>query len=145
MELTESVMAFRETAAKLDVNRELFAVTPRPVDTAEDILLTLASRMESDGGMPGNNIESRAGATLIALLAFLSQGHTLTRGAFRSHVVRLLSFLQSVKGLSSRRQRIVSAIVDLAQKGTAPTGEWIALAHSPGNHWKKVEAVVLTS
>src|SRR5205814_1083861 len=45
-------------------------------DTAEDILLDLASRIDSDGGMPGKNPESRAIATVIAVLAFLSQGHS---------------------------------------------------------------------
>jgi hypothetical protein len=125
--------------------KDASADTARLGDAAEDILLALASRMDSDGGMPGKNHESRASATVIALLAFLSQGHTLTRGAFRSHVARLVSFLKSVTGLSSHQQRIVAAIIELAQKGTAPTGEWIALAHTTGNHWKEVERVVLTS
>jgi hypothetical protein len=53
-----------------------FSDKTRPAQTAEDILLDLASRMDSDGGMPGENRESRASATVIALLAFLSQGHT---------------------------------------------------------------------
>ena len=74
--------------------------------TAEDILLDLASRMDSDGGMPGKNPESRAIATVIALLAFLSQGHTPTGGAFRSHVARLVSFLKSLTGLSSHQRRL---------------------------------------
>jgi Ca-activated chloride channel family protein len=135
----------RRRSVKLEADREMSAVAARPGDAPEDILLTLASRMDSDGGMPGNNIESRAGATVIALLAFLSQGHTLTRGVFRSHVVRLVSFLQSLTGLSSYQQQIVSAIIELAQTGTAPTGEWIALAHTAGNHWREVERLVLTS
>jgi hypothetical protein len=62
-------------------------------DTTEDVLLDLASRMDSDGGMPGKLAESRAIATIIALLAFLSQGQTPTSGAFRSHVARLVAFL----------------------------------------------------
>jgi hypothetical protein len=57
------------------------ATVARPAEIAEDILLDLASRLDSDGGMPGKNRESRASATVIALLAFLSQGHTFTRGA----------------------------------------------------------------
>jgi Ca-activated chloride channel family protein len=135
----------RRRSFKLEADREVSAAAARPGDAAEDILLALASRMDSDGGMPGNNSESRAGATVIALLAFLSQGNTLTCGAFRSHVVRLVSFLKSLAGLSSHHQRIVWAIIELAQKGTAPTGEWITLAHAAGNHWKEVEAAVLTS
>ena len=111
----------------------------RRAETAEDILLELASRMDSDGGMPGKNSESRASATVIAVLAFLSQGHTLTRGAFRSHVARLVSFLQSLTGLSSHQQEMVAAVVELARKGTAPAGDWITLARTSGDHWKEVE------
>jgi hypothetical protein len=109
------------------------------VETAEDILLDLASGMESDGGMPGDNRESRVSATIIALLAFLSQGHTHTRGAFRSHVARLESFLQSLTGLSSHLQQVVAAVIELARKGTAPAGDWITLARTSGNHLKEVE------
>ena len=110
-----------------------------PVKTAEDILLDLASGMEPDGGMPGNNRESRVSATIVALLAFLSQGHTPTCGAFRSHVARLESFLQSLTGLSSHLQQVVSAVTELARKGTAPAGDWITLARTPGNHLNEVE------
>jgi hypothetical protein len=145
---------FSEVARRIDLRssvlkrmeaRDASAAKARLGDAAEDILLALASRMDSDGGMPGKNHESRASATVIALLAFLSQGHTLTRGAFRSHVARLVSFLKSLTGLSSHQQRIVAAIIELAQKGTAPTGEWVTLAQSTGTHWKEVERVVLTS
>jgi hypothetical protein len=109
------------------------------VDASEDILLDLASSTESDGGMPGKNLESRVSATIVALLAFLSQGHTHTRGAFRSHVARLESFLQSLTGLSSDLQRVVAAAIELARKGTAPAGDRITLARTPGNHLKEVE------
>jgi hypothetical protein len=51
---------------------------PLAAPTATDILLDLASRMEADGGMPGPDEESRAIATVVALLAFLSAGHTAT-------------------------------------------------------------------
>jgi hypothetical protein len=111
-------------------------------ETAEDILLDLASRMDSDGGMPGNDLESRAGAAVIALLAFLSQGHTLTGGAFRSHVTRLVSFLSSLTGLSSDRQQMVEAVVELVRKGETPPGDWLTLAHTSGNHWTEVETSI---
>jgi len=124
---------------------EVSAGKARSSQTAEDILLDLASRMDSDGGMPGKNRESRASATVIALLAFLSQGHTDTRGAFRSHVGRLVSFLKSLTSLPSLQQQIVDAVIELAYRGTAPVGEWITLAHTPGNHWYEVERSVLNA
>jgi len=77
----------------------------RPRETDEDILLDLASRMAPDGGMPGKGRESRAISTVIALLAFLSLGHTPWDGAFRSHAARLVSFLELMGGLSSHHQR----------------------------------------
>jgi hypothetical protein len=98
--------------------------------------------MDSDGGMPGTNREARAIATVVTVLAFVSQGHTPTRGAFRSHVARLVSFLKSLTGLSSDHQQIVAAIVELARKGTASPGEWITLAQTPGDHWHEVERIV---
>jgi hypothetical protein len=66
--------------------------------------------------MSGNNHESRAIATAVALLAFLSQGHTLSNGAFRSHVAQLVSFLESLSGLSPHHQQIVAAVIELARK-----------------------------
>jgi hypothetical protein len=93
--------------------------------------------------MPGKNTESRAIATVIALLAFLSQGHTPTGGTFRSHVARLTSFLKSLTGLPNRRQEVVAAVLELALKGAAPEGEWLTLALIPGDHWSEVEARVL--
>lgn len=113
-----------------------------PAEPADNILLDRASRMDSDGGMPGTNREARAIATVVTVLAFVSQGHTPTRGAFRSHVARLVSFLKSLTGLSSDHQQIVAAIVELARKGTASPGEWITLAQTPGDHWHEVERIV---
>jgi hypothetical protein len=86
-------------------------IKARPADAAEEILLALASRMDFDGGMPGKNPESRASATVIALLAFLCKAT-----AFRWHVARLVSYLKSLTGLFSHQQRIVAAIIELAQK-----------------------------
>lgn len=136
---------FRSLLLKRKAARVASAVTARPVETPEEILLDLASRMDSDGGISGENRESRASASVIALLAFLSQGHTPTHGAFRSHVARLVSFLQSLTGLPSHQLQVVEAVIDLAHKGRAPAGEWITLAHTSGMHWKEVERIVLTS
>lgn len=107
--------------------------------SAGSSLIDLAARMESDGGMPGENREARASASVVALLAFLQQGHTVTSGAFRAHVARLVSFLNSVKGLSGRQQQLVAGVVDLARKGKPPAGEWAALAAASGNHWGEIE------
>jgi hypothetical protein len=116
--------------------------SPRQTETSEEILLDLASRMDSDGGMPGKDPSSRAVATIVALMAFVSQGHTPTAGAFRSHVARLARFLKSLSGLSSRQQQLATAVVEKAEKGAAPAGDWLGLAVMPGDHWKKVMELV---
>jgi Ca-activated chloride channel homolog len=114
-------------------------------ETDDDILLDLASRIESDGGMSGENPESRAIASVVTLLAFLSQGHTDSSGAFRSHVARLMAFLESLNGLSRNQQQVVAAVIQLASEGTAPAGEWVRLARTSGNHWMKVEISVFAA
>jgi hypothetical protein len=106
---------------------------------ADDVLLDLASRIDSDGGMPGRDNDFRAIATIVALLAFLSQGHTARDGVFRSHVARLMSFLGSCTGLSAEHRRIVAAVMERARKGRPPAGDWIALAGTPGDLWGEVE------
>ncbi len=111
----------------------------RPETSPQDILLDLGSRMQSDGGMPGVDRESRAVATVVALLAFLSQCHTPAAGAFRSHVRRLMSFLKQLTGLSGDYQQAVDAAIELASKGRVPAGEWIKLASTSGDHWKEVQ------
>ena len=123
--------------------RESLADSARTGKSDEDALLDLASCLDSDGGMPGKDPESRALASAIALLAFLSQGHTATQGAFRLHVARLVSFLETQHGLHSRHQQAIDAVIDLVHKGAPPAGEWIALARTPGDHWKEVERSVL--
>jgi hypothetical protein len=111
---------------------------PFPSFTNDDRLLALASAMESDGGMPGKNVELRAAATVVALFAFLANGHTLSNGAFRSHVARLVSFLQSLSGLPAHRQELTDAAISTARKGQTPAGDWLALAQTTGDHWREV-------
>ena len=41
---------------------------------------------------------------LLALFAFVSQGHTATSGAFRSHVGRLIAFLTSGNATAAIRK-----------------------------------------
>ncbi|HTT63948.1 MAG TPA: VIT and VWA domain-containing protein [Bryobacteraceae bacterium] len=106
--------------------------------TAGSILLDLASRLDPDGGLPGPDPASRAAASAVALLAFLSEGHTIARGAFRSHVARLVSFLKSLTGLTGRQQEIVAAVLERARKGSAPPGDWLALAGAGGDHWDEL-------
>jgi hypothetical protein len=118
------------------------APTPPQPQNPDEILFDLASLMDADGGIPGQDSASRAAASVIALMAFVSQGHTPTRGAFRSHVARLVTFLKSLSGLSSRQQQLVAVVVECAHKGIAPAGDWLGLVLKPGDPWKEVESLV---
>ena len=114
-----------------------------PADTppnSGEILVQLAARMESDGGMPGANPEARACATILALFAFLSEGHALKSGAFRSHVARLVQFLTSQNQLPGSRQSTVAAALEIAHKGIAPRGPWLPLSQRPRVAWKEIDA-----
>jgi hypothetical protein len=91
--------------------------------------------MDSDGGMPGGNVEARAAASVSALLAFLANGHTPASGAFRSHAARLVRFLESLAGLDTGKRRLVDEALAAARNGQAPAGDWLRLAQSGGDRW----------
>ncbi len=116
----------------------------------EDFLLDLASAIESDGGMPGKNIEERVLLSILALLCFLEKGHSSRAGTFRVHVQRLISFLESelVKSLSSEQQISVDRMIKLARSRKTIRGDWHRLAakplrdHSAKELWAKIDAAL---
>ena len=106
---------------------------PVPEEETDDLLLSLASEIEPDGGMWGKNIEERVLSSVVALLCFLEKGHTPKAGTFRAHVERLISFLESelVRSLSSEQQMSVDKIIKLARSGRVLPGDWCELASKP--------------
>ena len=119
---------------------------PPAAKTPEDLLLELAARIDSDGGLPGRNAEERASATVAAILAFLQHGHTPSSGAFRSHVARLVAFLEShldsIGGLSAERRKLVDEVIALARKGGRVEGDWLTGANRPRHLWERIREVV---
>ena len=114
---------------------------PREVEAevSADPLVELASELEPDGGMPGRSASVRAARSVAAVLAFVAEGHTLTAGAFRSHVARLVGFLKSAGGVSDREKASIERAIEAASSGSAPRGDWLALARAPGAEWAKIE------
>ena len=116
----------------------------------EDFLLSLASEIESDGGMPGKNIEERVLSSILALLCFLEKGHNPKDGTFRAHVQRLISFLESklVRSLSSEQQMSLERIIKHARSGRTLRGDWNRLAakplkgHSKKELWTTIDAAL---
>jgi len=110
-----------------------------PEQSPEDQLMSLASAMDSDGGMPGKTQEARASATLAALLAFLTYGHTPSTGAFRSHVARMVVFLESLRNLDTQKRKLVDLVLVAVSNGQAPSGHWLQLAQSGSDCWQDLE------
>lgn len=119
---------------------------------SDDILLQLASRLEADGGMPGHDAAARALSTVIAVLAFLAEGHTPKHGAFRSHVERMVKFLKSVTGPGwlkrgskpTEREQLIAHVIRLANDGAIPAGDWLKLTQRSSHQWKDVEQILAT-
>jgi Ca-activated chloride channel family protein len=105
-------------------------------DSLDDLLMDLASQLEPDGGMPGENESQRVARSVAMLLAFVSAGHTLTTGAFRSNVARLVEYLKSTK-VPDRAP--IDLALAAARSGKVLPGDWLAIARTPGIPWRKVE------
>jgi Ca-activated chloride channel family protein len=115
----------------IDCKEESIALfSMKAVDSSEDILVTLAGRLEPDGGMPGKNEEMRIANSLIALLSFVAQGSTTEAGPFRVHVERLLQYLNPdrIKRLASSRAAWVSRALEQIVAGHSIKGDWLAVA-----------------
>ena len=129
------------TAEELEEEVELEA----PVSTepqTEDLLMDLARQLEPDGGMPGKTGFERAVRTLVALLAFLSEGHTATSGAFRAHVQRLTHFLETsgFASMEEKQSRIARSALQRIQAGKqAPWNVWDLLGLPAAEAWARIE------
>lgn len=73
------------------------------------------------------------------MFAFVAAGHTLTSGAFRLHVTRLVGFLQSVSVASELKGRLIERTLNAASTGKGPPRRWVALARESGTSWKQIE------
>jgi hypothetical protein len=84
----------------------------------DDILIDLASQIESDGGMPGKTQKKRAANTLIAVMLFAAGQNTMNSGIFSIHVGRLLAYLESFNdcSLTSEELKIIKSIVEAFRK-----------------------------
>jgi hypothetical protein len=102
-------------------------------------LMDLAAQLEPDGGMPGKTASLRAARTVAAVLAFVAEGHTPSKGAFRTHVAKLVQFLKSVTDVSALERRLIDRALASVTAGKAPAGDWQAMAASGDGAWKAIE------
>ncbi|MBI3679664.1 MAG: VWA domain-containing protein [Acidobacteria bacterium] len=126
-----------DATACMGVSAALFAHPDAPAarlvseSNEEDLLLELAARIEADGGMPGRKEEDRVLATVLAILAFLQESHSLKTGAFRSHVRRLVEFLEA------RADRdVVRRVIECARSGRIVPGDWVCTQNAT---WEEIE------
>ena len=106
-----------------------------PPDEGVHPLLELAAKIAPDGGMPGRSEEERVQATILALLVFVSEGHTDRSGAFRSHVRRLMMFLEKAEHVHP----MVGRILTLVRRGVVLEGDWSARQPGP-DLWAELAA-----
>lgn len=125
---------FRQLMPELDA-----PAFSRQAPTSDDLLIDLASQLETDGGMPGGDESTRAARTVAAVFAFVAEGHSLGNGAFRSHVARLVGFLKSLGGLSDREKELVNRAIQAASSGSPVEGKWLRLARAPNLSWSQIE------
>ena len=109
----------------------------RSVESTDDILIGLASQLQPDGGMPGKDISERAARSVTVLLAFVAAGQTVSSGPFRSHVGRLVGFLELARDVPDRK--IIELAITAAATGKVPAGDWLALARGSAIGWGRVE------
>ncbi|MCS7316586.1 MAG: hypothetical protein RMI94_15765, partial [Bryobacterales bacterium] len=96
-------------------------------EAALERLFEISVRLEADGGMPGADMEERALASILALLAFLQAGSGEWTGLFQAHVRRLVEFLENVTLPVSRKVIIEAVLGRVRQKRPLP-GDWIRQA-----------------
>jgi hypothetical protein len=120
--------------------RQAFSPQANTANSAD--LLDLTAKLQPDGGMPGDNSEVRAARSVAALLAFVAAGHTLTKGAFRLHVNRLVTFLKEQTLADPGEKALFQRAIDAASTGDAPPGEWLALVGESCTRWEQVDRMM---
>jgi hypothetical protein len=101
--------------------------------------IDIASQLEPDGGMPGQDKQQRATRSIAAPYAMISGGHTLSSGAFRSRVMQLVEFLKHMEDLEARQRVIVERTLEAASTGNAPAGPWLKIARRTLVSWDEVK------
>jgi len=132
----------------------LSAMRPKPAAVSppreekrapEDALLDLARQLESDGGMPGKGDFERMVRSVVAVLAFLIEGHTSSTGAFRAHVQRLMRYLETSKfpALGAQHRDGLSATLAWIKQGKKPNWQLSELlAWKVDEAWKRTMQIV---
>ena len=90
-------------------SEDFYAGIPELMDD-EDRLLRDASRLEADGGVPGDSPGDRIAASFDLLERLIDHGSTRAKGPFRHHVRRLLDFLAGADLDEQQRDRLAELV-----------------------------------
>lgn len=91
-----------------------------------EMALDLVTRIEPDGGLPGDNEQERVVRTLVSVL-FLLNLEARTGRSFRPHMERLLGYLGSaLSRIPEERRAIVERVMRLGVRRIAVEGDWEA-------------------
>lgn len=103
----------------------MMACPSSPTEEDRNLLIEVSMRLEADGGLSGNDLEERILSSLIALMLFCQEGHTLHQGMFRHHVVRLATFVekQGLDTLREGRRKLAEAALRAVEQGMAISGD----------------------
>src|ERR1700722_11085043 len=98
------------------------AATPTTIAPTSRSAPTQASRSIQDFQSKTNGTETatRTARTIAAALAFVAAGHTLTVGAFRLHITRLVEFLKSRIVAADMEMLLIERAIDAASTGKVP-------------------------
>jgi Ca-activated chloride channel family protein len=96
-------------------------------DVWEDILLSIASQISPDGGLPGRDQDTRIALTLLAFLAFYELERTASAPSpFVVHMQKLKEFLLHAdrSGLEPHHERILEQTLAKVNAGEPVFGPW---------------------
>ena len=97
--------------------------------TREDLLVELAGRIKSDGGLPGADLAERLAASAVLLLALLETATDGQGQAFQAHIARLTKFLTSKRpdAITDEQKAHLARLLARAKHAEQMPGPWMAL------------------
>ena len=104
--------------------KDEISVSDAPFDIGA--LITIASSLESDGGMPGANEEERIVNSMVAVCLLVGDGDILKYRPFRAHVKRLLDFLKTqILSLNdSEKRKSAESLLAILTSGSHLKEDW---------------------
>ncbi|MGC8885626.1 MAG: VWA domain-containing protein [Verrucomicrobiia bacterium] len=105
-----------ESPKLLPAERDIYSDKANTIDH----LFDLVSKIEPDGGMPGDDFEERIKKTILALFEILDNGKYAETGVLRLHVRKMLRFLKQYE----TNHPIITRVIYIAESGLPVPVGW---------------------